>query len=47
MELTALTIENEGIRKPIRIEFKPIPLLFGPNSAGDNTTVLLEEGHNI
>ncbi len=35
MIIKALTIENfKGIREPVRIEFKPITLLFGPNSAG-------------
>lgn len=40
MIITALTIENfKGIREPVRIEFKPITLLFGPNSAGKSTIV--------
>jgi len=40
MAITAITIENfKGIRDPIRIEFKPITLLFGPNSAGKSTIV--------
>jgi hypothetical protein len=40
MPITAITIENfKGIRRPIRIELKPITLLFGPNSAGKSTIV--------
>ena len=40
MGITAITIENfKGIRDPVRIEFKPITLLFGPNSAGKSTIV--------
>lgn len=40
MAITAITIENfKGIREPLRIEFKPITLLFGPNSAGKSTIV--------
>lgn len=40
MPLTAITIENfKGIREPVRVEFKPITLLFGPNSAGKSTIV--------
>lgn len=36
--ITAIEIENfKGIGPPIRIEFKPITLLFGPNSAGKST----------
>ena len=38
MIIKALTIENfKGIGAPVRIEFKPITLLFGPNSAGKST----------
>jgi hypothetical protein len=38
MPITALTIENfKGIRDPVRIEFRPITLLFGPNSSGKST----------
>src|SRR5688572_1729052 len=39
MRLTALTLRNfKSIGdKPVRIEFKPITLLFGPNSAGKST----------
>ncbi|QQG64649.1 DUF3696 domain-containing protein [Desulfobulbus oligotrophicus] len=40
MSITAITIQNfKGIREPIRIEIKPITLLFGPNSAGKSTIV--------
>ena len=40
MSLTAITLQNfKGIRDPIRIEMKPITLLFGPNSAGKSTIV--------
>ncbi len=40
MPINAITIENfKGIRDPIRIEFKPITLLFGPNSAGKSTII--------
>lgn len=40
MIIKALTIENfKGIREPVRIEFKLITLLFGPNSAGKSTVV--------
>lgn len=40
MGITAITVQNfKGIRDPIRIEFKPITLLFGPNSAGKSTIV--------
>jgi len=40
MNITALTIENfKGIREPLRVEFKPITLLYGPNSAGKSTIV--------
>jgi hypothetical protein len=40
MNITALTIENfKGISEPVRVEFKPITLLFGPNSAGKSTIV--------
>ncbi len=36
--ITAITIENfKGIRDRMRIEFGPITLLFGPNSAGKST----------
>jgi len=40
MIIKALTIENfKGIREPVRVEFKTITLLFGPNSAGKSTIV--------
>ena len=40
MIITALTISNfKGIREPVRVEFKPITLLFGPNSAGKSTII--------
>lgn len=40
MLLKALTLENfKGIREPVRIEFAPITLLFGPNNAGKSTIV--------
>ena len=40
MGITAITIENfKGIREPVRVELKPITLLFGPNSAGKSTIV--------
>lgn len=40
MGITAFTIENfKGIREPVRVEFKPITLFFGPNSAGKSTIV--------
>lgn len=36
--ITAIEIENfKGIRDRVRIELKPITLLFGPNSAGKST----------
>ena len=38
MHIKALTIENfKGIRDPLRIDIKPVTLLFGPNSAGKST----------
>ncbi|MFK5927181.1 MAG: AAA family ATPase [Desulfuromusa sp.] len=40
MAITSVTIENfKGIRDPVRVELKPITLLFGPNSAGKSTVV--------
>lgn len=40
MPITAITIENfKAIKEPIRIELKPITLLFGPNSAGKSTII--------
>jgi hypothetical protein len=36
--ITAIEIENfKGIRERVRIEMKPITLLFGPNSSGKST----------
>lgn len=38
MILKALTLENfKGIGEPVRIEFAPLTLLFGPNNAGKST----------
>lgn len=40
MPITAITVENfKGIKGPVRIELKPITLLFGPNSAGKSTVI--------
>lgn len=40
MPITAITIENfKGIEGPVRIDLKPITLLFGPNSAGKSTVL--------
>jgi len=40
MPISSFTIENfKGIQNPIKVEFKPISLLFGPNSAGKSTIV--------
>lgn len=40
MPITAITIENfKGIQGPVRIDLKPITLLFGPNSAGKSTVL--------
>jgi len=40
MSISAITIENfKGIKEPVKVEFKPITLLFGPNSAGKSTIV--------
>jgi hypothetical protein len=49
MAITAITIENfKGIREPVRVELKPITLLFGPNSAGKSTIVqALHYAHEI
>lgn len=49
MSITAITIENfKGIREPVRVELKPITLLFGPNSAGKSTIVqALHYAHEI
>ena len=38
--ITAVEIENfKGIGRPMRVEFKPITLLFGNNSAGKSTVL--------
>ena len=38
--ITAVEIENfKGIGRPVRIEFRPITLLFGRNSAGKSTVL--------
>ncbi len=38
--ITAIEIENfKAIRDRVRVEFKPITLLFGPNSAGKSTVI--------
>ena len=40
MILKALTLENfKGIREPVRIEFAPLTMLFGPNNAGKSTVI--------
>lgn len=40
MPITAISIENfKGIRERVRVELKPITLLFGPNSAGKSTII--------
>ncbi len=40
MIIKALTIENfKSIHDAVRVEFKPITLLFGPNSTGKSTIV--------
>jgi hypothetical protein len=40
MPISSITIENfKGIQRPIKIDFKPITLLFGSNSAGKSTIV--------
>lgn len=40
MIISAITIENfKSIKEPVRIELKPITLLFGPNSAGKSTVL--------
>lgn len=53
--ITAITLENfKGIRDRVRIELKPITLLFGANSAGKSTIVQalhyareIVEGRNV
>lgn len=44
-----MTVENfKGISDPVRIEFKPITLLFGPNSSGKSTVIqALHYAHEI
>src|SRR5688572_8927021 len=38
--ITAITIENfKGIRERVRLELKPITLLFGPNSGGKSSII--------
>jgi hypothetical protein len=40
MSITAITVENfKTIKEQIRVELKPITMLFGPNSAGKSTIV--------
>ena len=40
MRIKAITIENfKSIGEPVRVEFKPLTLLFGPNSAGKSTII--------
>ena len=40
MPISAVTIQNfKGIQNPVKVDFKPITLLFGPNSAGKSTIV--------
>lgn len=40
MPISSITIENfKGIQNPVTVDFKPITLLFGPNSAGKSTIV--------
>jgi hypothetical protein len=40
MRIKAITIENfKSISEPVRIEFKPLTLLFGPNSSGKSTVI--------
>jgi len=47
--LTAIEVENfKGIGRPVRIELRPITLLFGPNSAGKSTILhALHYAHEI
>jgi hypothetical protein len=38
--ITGITIENfKGVREPIKLDFRPITLLFGANSAGKSTVL--------
>ena len=40
MLIRSLTLQNfKGIRDQVRIEFKPITLLYGPNSAGKSSII--------
>ncbi len=40
MPITAVTIQNfKGIRGPVRVDLRPVTLLFGPNSAGKSTVI--------
>lgn len=40
MIISAITIENfKSIKEPVRIELKPITLLYGPNSVGKSTII--------
>jgi len=40
MIISAITIENfKSIKEPVRIELKPITLLFGPNSVGKSSVI--------
>jgi len=40
MTISSITIENfKGIQNPVKVDFKPITILFGPNSAGKSTIV--------
>jgi len=49
MILTSLTLENfKAVGDPVKIDFKPITLLFGPNSAGKSTIIqALHYAHEI
>jgi AAA15 family ATPase/GTPase len=38
--ITGITIENfKGIREEVKLDFRPITLLFGANSAGKSTVL--------
>ncbi len=40
MPISSITVENfKGIQHSVKIDFKPITLLFGPNSAGKSSIV--------
>ena len=40
MTITSITIENfKGIKNRVKIDLKPITLLFGPNSGGKSTII--------